>query len=254
MTPLVYLPEAAANGEFAVDAAKSRHLSLVLRLAEGAQVIVFDGGGNRYPATLLGGRQTPRLRTGERLPPQAADGGEKIFVGQAICAASKMDWAVEKMTELGCAGITPLISEKTRNSAAARQLDRWRRLTISACEQCGRAVVPVVSAATALDDWLSPPPAAGLRVLLSPHATTSLATVLRRRGVTGDGIVLACGAEGGFSADEERRIIASGFVAAHLGPRILRAETAALAALAVIQSDASIQSADADTQPAAKTA
>ena len=237
MIPRIYLPAAAANSDAALSTAQSRHLFTVLRLSQNSAVVVFDGKGNSYSATLTtASKQSAVLRITDTLPPSPADVGLQVHVGQLMCAPAKMDWAVEKMTELGCAEITPLYGEKTRYQAAEKQRARWQRLIIAATEQCGRATLPNIGKAKQLREWCTALPADGLRLVLSPRAEFSLMQLLQQQtpATVDKPITIVCGGESGISPAEEANLQANNFYPAHLGARILRAETAALAALAII--------------------
>ena len=161
-----------------------------------------------------------------------------LVLAQGVSSADRMDLTLQKSVELGVAAIQPISAERSivRLSAerAMRRLEHWRRLVISACEQCGRNRIPEVAAPATLQDWLGRLPArsaAGeLRVLLSPTAQTSIGSLPEQA----TRIVLLAGPEGGFSPAEVAAALSRDFVAVRLGPRILRTETAALAALAAI--------------------
>jgi len=147
-----------------------------------------------------------------------------------------MDITLQKAVELGIASVQPLYSERSvvRLDAerAAKRIAHWQQVLIAACEQCGRNLIPGVAAPVPVIDWLGALPAAGageLRVLLSPHASSRFADLPPPRSVT-----LLAGPEGGFTAVETDLAVRRGFVALRLGPRVLRTETAALAALAAI--------------------
>ena len=165
----------------------------------------------------------------------AADSGREVHIGQGICAPAKMDWAVEKMTELGATSITPLLGEKGKYDSGARQLQRWQRLIIAACEQCGRNRLPLLHPPQSVLEWRGD---AEKRIVLTPRGAQPLAAVLSMGAMKNTALPplsLAVGGESGFSRDEEEGLIAAGFVPATLGARILRSETAALAALALLQ-------------------
>ena len=236
MTPRVYLPQARAFALLALPPPKARHLQTVLRLPQGAKAEAFDGAGNAYAATLqYAGKGQAALQLGEALPPKAQDAGARVVAGQFLCAPAKMDWAVEKMTELGCAQICPLVGGRGRpQKASPAALARWRRLAQAAAEQCGRASVPPVEEPLKPAAWLQtlPPAASAPRFALLPQAAAPLASLAAK--AAGGQIVIACGNESGFAAQEEDLLLQNGFAPASLGARVLRAETAALAALAII--------------------
>lgn len=232
MRPRLYLPDAAPARCFQLNTAQSRHLIKVLRLKSGEAVEIFDGIGHAYPARIIDddkSRVTVQTAA-SALPPAPADGGPCVHIGQAVCAAAKMDWAVEKMTELGMASLTPLISDNGKPPPSAAQLARWRRLIIAAAEQCGRNRLPPLASPQPPRQWQP----AAVRILLSPGASRSLFSIVSALPAD-SAIALAIGSESGLSSAEETQLVAAGFQSAHLGARILRAETAGLAALALIQ-------------------
>lgn len=230
MLARVYLPTAAAECRFTLNAAQSRHLIKVLRLRNGAECAVFDGKGACYRARIVHeDKDAAVLHTGAALPPSPADAGRTIHIGQVVCTTAKMDWAVEKMTELGATTLTLLSSENSRVPAGERQMQRWQRLMVAACAQCGRNTVPALLLPQPAAQWQPP----AQRIVLTPCAAHPLAEVAAKEEATA--IALAVGGESGFSVREEEALLAGGFQAAHLGARILRSETAALTALALLQ-------------------
>jgi 16S rRNA (uracil1498-N3)-methyltransferase len=214
----IELPEAAAH-----------HVARVLRLRAGDRVVLFDGRGGEYEARLaLPGRgrvsaQTGEHRALERESPLA------VTLVQAVSSAEKMDFTVQKAVELGVAALHPVLSGKSvvrlDGERGAKKLAHWRRIAIAACEQCGRNRIPEIRDAIALDRYQPP---AGSKILLSPSGSARLADLAKGP------VVLAVGPEAGFGADEEQVLLRAGFAPVRLGPRILRTETAALAALAAL--------------------
>jgi 16S rRNA (uracil1498-N3)-methyltransferase len=207
----------------------AHHAARVLRLREGDAVALFDGRGGEYGARLtMPGRSQVVAEIGEwrdieRENPLA------VTLVQAVSSGEKMDFTIQKAVELGVAAIQPLLTAKSvvRLSAEReeKKLARWKRVAIAACEQCGRNRIPAVLEPVALDRYAAP---AGTKILLSPAGAGTLA------GLAQGPLALAAGPEAGFSDEEEQRLLRAGFVAVRLGPRILRTETAALAALAAL--------------------
>ena len=221
---IVALPPAAAH-----------HLVHVLRAAVGDEVVVFrDGVEFAALVTRIDKHGvTIKLAAGNAVDRETP---LTCMLAQAISSGERMDITLQKAVELGIASVQPLFSERSvvRLDAerAAKRIAHWQQVLIAACEQCGRNLIPGVTAPVPVIDWLGALPAAGadeLRVLLSPHASTRLADLPRPRSVT-----LLAGPEGGFTAVEADLAVRRGFVALRLGPRVLRTETAALAALAAI--------------------
>ena len=239
MIPRLHFP--GANPEFAEPGREesftpeqSRRLFRVLRMRAGDAITLFDGQGGEFAAEIVSlGPDSGAARIVSRRPPAPADSGIRIRVGQGLCAPSKMDWAVEKMTELGALEIVPLRTAKTAASARF-SAERAGRLAVAACEQCGRARVPRIGALANLREFLSRPFPDSRRILLSPRAGDSLESALDDIGEAE--AALLCGPESGFTLEEETEAESRGWIPASLGPRILRAETAALAALAAANS------------------
>jgi 16S rRNA (uracil1498-N3)-methyltransferase len=243
----------AAASVVRLDADASHHALRVLRLAAGDAVELFNGDGRRYPARLLDA--DPRGASVETGAAVEAGTESPLAIGlaQALPAGDKMDWVVEKAVELGALAIQPLFSRKSLlrldGARAERRLAHWRRIAVAACMQCGRDRVPAIAAPVPIGDWLARAAAAPSTVT-APGAQTPtevrtdvLRLVLSPRG---DGVLralesplpplwLLAGPEGGLADDEEAMALAAGWRPLRLGPRILRTETAGLAALAALQ-------------------
>ena len=230
MIPRLYLPAAAAESSFSLSDSQSRYLLKVLRMRCGDALIIFDGEGSAYHAEIASTDKKKTVITATTaLPaPAPADIGRQLHIGQMICAPAKMDWAIEKMTELGVTIIAPLYSHNKKHQPEEKLQQRWRRLAAAACAQCGRNRLPVLLPCQPVTAWQ--PPAHCRRVLLTPNAEQALAG-FRDSPVA---IAVAVGGESGFTMDEERHFIDTGFEPAHLGTRVLRSETAAMAALALL--------------------
>jgi len=233
----IFVPgELAADSEIVLPAQSGEHLTRVLRLEAGAPLTIFNGQGGEYSAVLgahSGRKVLARLgrhNTVERESTLA------ITLLQGVARGERMDLIVQKATELGVSRIAPVLAERSVVKVDARQrerkLEHWRSIAISACEQCGRNRVPEVSAPVALGDAIVALPADGLRCLLAADGGESLAAAASGAHA---GVVLLIGPEGGLADNERRFAGAHGFAAYRLGPRILRTETAGLAALAALQ-------------------
>jgi 16S rRNA (uracil1498-N3)-methyltransferase len=222
-----------AGGELTLSASAAAHVGRVLRLGVGAQLTVFDGTGGEYAATIVESRGTVlRVRLGthrciERESPL------KITLAQALARGERMDWVIQKATELGVAVLVPLVTERSVVKLDAHQADKrrehWRGIVIAACEQCGRNRLPEILPPAPLGEFLSTA-RDGTRVLLDPAAEAGLQTIGTVPGVT-----LLIGPEGGLSPDERTLAIDAGFRPVRMGPRVLRTETAAIAALSALQ-------------------
>jgi len=214
------------------------HVRRVLRLRPGDPVTLFNGDGWDYPGrivALLGDRVEVELegRTGA-----APESPLSITLAQGVARGERMDIVLQKATELGVMRIVPVITERSvvrlDRERTERRLAHWRAVVITACEQSGRARVPEVTSPLPLARWLAEPVGEATRILLWPGADRALSAAV---DVPGQVTVLV-GPEGGLTDAERDAAMAAGFDARSLGPRILRAETAALAALAVLQSTA----------------
>ena len=226
----------AAGTDIALPAQAGEHLTRVLRLEAGAQFILFDGKGGEYPAT-LGARDGKRV-SARVLSHHAIERESPLDVTllQGIARSERMDLIVQKATELGVTRIVPVLTERSVVRVDAKQRERkhehWHAITISACEQCGRNRVPDVALPHALADALVTLPPDSLRYLLATDGAEPLVT----RSIQGAGpIVLLIGPEGGLTEQEIRLAQSQGFIGRRLGPRVLRTETAGVAALAALQ-------------------
>jgi 16S rRNA (uracil1498-N3)-methyltransferase len=222
-----------AAGEFSLPPAATRHVQ-VLRLQPGAPVILFDGRGEEWQAEVLAmGRSEVKVQLLERRPVQR-ELAQAVTLAVVMPANDRMDGLVEKATELGVAAVQPLMSERSvlrlNAERAEKKVAHWQGVAIAACEQSGRAVLPQILPVRTLAAWLQelavPDVAQERRWLLSPVAAQPLAA----QAAAPRTLVLS-GPEGGLSAAEEEAARARGFLAMHLGPRILRADTAPLAVL-----------------------
>lgn len=234
--PRFHVPSAAPGARVALPEHSAHHAREVLRLRAGASVRVFDGVGAEFEACLDEvSRRTVSARLGAAALPRA-ESPLRLVLAVSPLKGDRMELVVQKATELGVAGIWPVVTIRT--DAAARPAlhgsrgERWERVASGAAEQCGRAVVPEVAPTTTLEG-LAARTFDGQRVALleTPgHAPlTSLAVDASRP------LLLLVGPAGGFEPSEADALRAAGFTAASLGPRILRAETAAVAAVAISQ-------------------
>ncbi|MEW6037229.1 MAG: 16S rRNA (uracil(1498)-N(3))-methyltransferase [Pseudomonadota bacterium] len=230
----LYLPAPlAAGAEVVLAEERAHYLRTVLRLRRGFELTVFNGEGGEFAARIGAcHREEVSLTVGEY---RSVDRESVLDVqlGLGISRGERMDLAIQKAVELGVGAITPLFSERCvvqlDAERKAQRLEHWRRVVWAACEQSGRNRVPDVLEPRSLDAWL--PAAAGLRIFLDPHAARSLRELEPPAGT----VTLLSGPEGGFSDAERDAAVAAAFTPVRLGPRVLRTETAALAALAAIQ-------------------
>jgi 16S rRNA (uracil1498-N3)-methyltransferase len=212
------------------------HLTRVLRLAPGAPVTLFDGHGGEYAGTLERDGKKWWAKVGSHDPVER-ESPLDITLLQGVARGERMDLIVQKATELGVARIVTVLAERSVVKVDAKQRDRkrehWQAVAVSACEQCGRNRVPGVSDPRSLGDAIAALPADSARCLLAAEGGESLADFAARS--RGKSVVLLIGPEGGIADNERMFALANGFVACRLGPRILRTETAGLAALAALQ-------------------
>ena len=218
-----------------LDAETSHYVRGVLRLRKGFDLTVFNGEGIEHAARVdLVARDEVRLRVGEARCP-AVESPLFTHLGLGTSRGERMDYAVQKATELGVSRMTPLFTEHcvvrlNEEKQETRHL-HWQKVSRSACEQCGRTRPPQFDEPLRLEDWLDR--AVGLRLLFDPQGETCLRDLPAPEA---GGVTLVSGPEGGFSDRERSLARQAGFTPVRLGPRILRTETAVLAALAVVQS------------------
>lgn len=226
-----YIPPTAATlapGLLTLPAATAKHVK-VLRLKDGEPVAVFDGTGGEWSGEVID-HQTLLLRTHHAVEREA---DVRVMLAVGMPANERMDALVEKAVELGVARIQPLLTRRSvlrlQGERAQRRVAHWQGVAIAACEQCGRNRVPEVAPVATLSDWLQHlgnDHAQLHRCVLSPLATTPL-----RPFAAGESGWMVSGPEGGLDEDEIALLQRSGFRAVSLGPRVLRADTAPLAAL-----------------------
>jgi 16S rRNA (uracil1498-N3)-methyltransferase len=226
----------ASGTDVVLPAQAGEHVARVLRLEAGAPVVLFSGDdGMEYEATLVGvGKREVVASVGAGRSP----GNESplaLTLAQGVARGEKMDLIVQKATELGIARIVPILTERSEvkldPARAEKRLIHWRAVAASACEQSGRARVPVIEAAVPLAAWLaSLDPGGPARLALLPEGTKRPAELALT-----DAAILAIGPEGGFGERDRAALAAAGFTGLRLGPRILRTETAGLAAIAALQ-------------------
>ncbi|MBK8337125.1 MAG: 16S rRNA (uracil(1498)-N(3))-methyltransferase [Sterolibacteriaceae bacterium] len=213
----------------------AHHALRVLRLRQGAAIVLFDGTGGEYRASLLDEGRRARARI-EAFDPIERESPLAVTLAQALPSGDKMDWIIEKAVELGVSAIVPLLAERSvvrlAGERAAKRVAHLNAVARAACEQCGRNRVPAVDAIVPLGAFLAAGVAEGAqRLVLSPGGTRNLAALAQ----PAHGIVLLAGPEGGWSDSEMAALRACGWSELTLGPRILRSETAGPAALAALQ-------------------
>jgi 16S rRNA (uracil1498-N3)-methyltransferase len=222
----------AGQQQLELDGQVVRHMIQVLRLQPGEQVQLFDGQCC-YLAELLEGNKNRALLQLLQPLDTAPPSPLRSHLGQAVSKGDKMDWIIQKATELGVSEITPLYTRygdvRLKGEREQKKLEHWQQVAISACEQCGRNDLPVVHPPLQLADWLQHRDEQ-LKLLLHPHGQSD---ALARQSV--QSVALLIGPEGGLQDEEVTQARQMGFAGLRLGPRILRTETAPLAALTLVQ-------------------
>lgn len=228
----------APGSEIALPIQAATHAVRVLRLQPGDAVTLFNGDGSEYAARLVAADSRHVAALVEARQDAPRESPLAITLAQALARGEKMDWIVQKATELGVAAIVPVTTDRSEvrldPARAAARIDHWRAVAISACEQSGRMVIPRIGTPVTLDQWLAtlPPPDDEVRLALHPDAVGAALRMLRP--VPGK-VTLAVGPEGGFSGNDLAALRQASFGFIALGPRTLRTETAGVAAVAALQ-------------------
>jgi 16S rRNA (uracil1498-N3)-methyltransferase len=212
----------------------AHHLVNVLRAKEGHAIVMFNGDGNEYSAHLIELSKRKVVALVDSQLSISIESPLAIHLGQGISRGDRMDWVIQKSVELGVSDITPLLTQrcgvKLTESRWLKKHEQWQKLLISACEQCGRNVLPTLHQATHLKDWLNIS-TNQLRLTLHPRAEKAF----RHVSMHPQGVRLLIGPEGGLSDQEVYQTEQTGFQSIQLGPRVLRTETAAVAAITALQ-------------------
>lgn len=229
-----HVPAAAPGARITLPDHAAHHAREVLRLRSGAAVQVFDGRGNEYAAIL---EEVSRARVNARLGAPVEAGPEsplRLVLALSPLKGDRMELAIQKATELGVTEIWPVVTIRTdavaRPALQGSRQERWEKVASGAAEQCGRSVVPEIAATVSLEALCARPFAGERFVLLEAGAEAGLRTFARS-----DAALVLVGPAGGWDPSETTRLRAAGFAPVSLGPRILRAETAAVTAVAVLQ-------------------
>jgi 16S rRNA (uracil1498-N3)-methyltransferase len=234
--PRLFLERDLSGDRLVLDETEAHYLARVLRLQRGDAVVLFDGKGTEREASVAAvQRRGTELELKATLAPLPASRLNLTLV-QALPKSDAMDWIVQKATELGVRTIVPVYSEfsvvKLDGERAQRRADHWRKIAQSACEQCGRHEPPAIHAVDTLLSSLGSLPECDARLAFDLDAGARLAASAQSPAT----VIAAIGPEGGFGSSDWRRLDAAAFSRVWLGPRVLRAETAAVAACAVTQS------------------
>jgi len=232
----VYVDAAFEPGaHLALTGSAAGHLARVLRLRPNAALTLFNGRGGEYAARIERVQGSEVTVVVGQHEPIERESPFPLTLAQGVSRGERMDLVVQKATELGVARLVPVLTERSIVRLDEEQSDRksnhWRAIAIAACEQCGRNRLPEVALPARLREFLHQPAGDSVRLLLSPLARQRIGDVPRpARGVT-----VLIGPEGGLSDAEQEDALSAGFIAVNLGPRVLRTETAAIAALTLLQ-------------------
>lgn len=232
--PRIFTEQHLLSGELVeLEESASHHLSKVLRMQAGRELILFNGKGGEFAATI---HEVSKKYVTVSIAEHTADNRESplaLELAIGISRGERFEWVLQKATELGVTKITPLITErtevKTGGDRQEKMQDRWQHILISACEQCQRNVLPQLSAPIQISDWL-PTVNSDLRFVLHHRDSKTLPAEQKPATVT-----LLIGPEGGLSVSEIEQALAKNFNALTLGPRVLRTETAPVAAISLVQ-------------------
>ena len=221
--------------QIALSEQAAHHATRVLRLKTDDQVTLFNGEGGEYDATInQSGKSGVVLHTGAWRD-RESESPLHVMLVQAISSGEKMDFTLQKAVELGVTSIQPVISSRSvvrlEGERAQKRVQHWQSVVISACEQSGRNRVPLVAPIMSLNNWFGESIPSALKLTLSPRAAVGLKEIAAPQGP----VIFLVGPEGGFSEAEEASATVSGFTSVKLGQRVLRTETAALAAISAMQ-------------------
>jgi len=238
LTRLYFSSELQVGRKCLLPRSQARHALRVLRLKAGAAITLFNGDGAEYEAVIDKAAEDGLVVIVRDVRAADREGPLAVTLAQAVSSGERMDFTLQKAVELGVSSIQPLATNRSivhlDTERAAKRVLHWQSVVISACEQSGRNRVPTVEPLRGFDSWvrgLGRRPAGAHRLLLSPRGAVRLRDLERPAA----GVMLLAGPEGGLAPEEEKDALAAEFSVVRLGPRVLRTETAALAALAALQ-------------------
>lgn len=234
--PRIFHPQPlAVDTEVALTADAINHIANVLRLKPDNPLVLFNGDGNEYPATLQQVERRNVVASVDAKLGVSCESPLPVHLGQGVSKGDRMDLVLQKSVELGVTEITPLITErcvvKLDQQRWQKKHQQWQKIIIGACEQCGRNILPTLHPVTLFSDWVRQSTNA-LRLTLDPTADKLFRDLCPNQ----HGFRLLIGPEGGLSKQEVYQTEEQGFTPALLGPRVLRTETAAIAAITSLQS------------------
>jgi len=233
--PRIYHPHALDVGvNIELDSDAANHVGRVLRLSVDAKIILFNGLGGEYCATLIESGKKKVIASVDIFDDKCIESPLKIHLGQGISRGDKMELTIQKAVELGVTEITPLFTErcgvKLSGERLEKKLNQWQKIVISACEQCARNTLPVIHQPKSLEQWASEQ-TQELKLNLHPRASYSINSLPEPQ----HGIRLVIGPEGGLSDTEIDYASQHGFDEVLIGPRVLRTETAGLTVISALQ-------------------
>lgn len=233
--PRIYYPSPIPlDTEFQLTEDAGHHISTVLRLKTNRPVVLFNGDGNEYSAQIISIQRKKVIVEADACLSLSKESLLPIHLGQGVSKGDRMDTVIQKSVELGIQEVTPVITErcavKLDPTRWEKKLMQWQKIVVSACEQSGRNTLPTLNAPLTLSEWLSASTSSS-RLVLAPGAEQPLA----RHPYNTKGFRLLIGPEGGLSETEIHQANESGYTSVSLGPRILRTETAAIAAISILQ-------------------
>ncbi len=234
--PRVYSPQTMAIGDcIELEAGAARHLTSALRMSPGQVITLFNGQGGEYTAELIEAKKGKAKVSITNFDQVSRESSLSIHLAIGISRGERMDWIMQKATELGVSEITPLFTERCEVKLSGDRLEKkvghWQQVAISACEQSQRNTVPLVNKPKKLEQWQASCDAS-LKLVLHHRTKSSLIDTPRPSAE----VALLIGPEGGLSEREIEQAIVLNFQPLALGPRVLRTETAPLAAIAILQS------------------
>ena len=235
-TPRIHIPNQLESGQtITLDKEAASHISRVLRMKPGDALTLFNGGGGEYNASITNIERHDVTAQIEQFTDKECESPIRISLVQGISRGERMDYTIQKAVELGVHEIIPVFTQRgvvqLKGDRLLKKERHWQAVAISACEQCGRNTVPVVHAPETLKNWLAKDHIHPTALMLDPLSTQNIRQVCSEDTP----ISLLAGPEGGLSEEEMELASDAGFIGIQLGPRVLRTETAALAAIAALQ-------------------
>ena len=232
MSDRFYTPDPLVMGEYVLGGAEAHHLAAVRRIGPGGRIVLFNGDGRDYPAEVRSVSRRSILVNVLGSGPNQCELPFRLDIAAAMPKGDRGEFLIEKLTELGTSRFTPLLTARTVVEPKASRLVKLRQVVIEASKQCGRSTLMGIEPLTRWADVVNAPALPGLRVILHPDGDTRSLAALPRDALRAGGVVFAVGPEGGLTTEEVMAAQAAGWQQAALGTRLLRIETAAIAAAA----------------------